>query len=175
MSTTSYPQQPYSEAVHSCLWLPVWGQSILYLVFLFSCCLLLFPVLLSFPQDPIFSWYAQSLTASVLPFLPQAIVQAWFALGATRSSFWQSSVSVEPSSNTMFQMSQIFFLSAFFPVQPSHLCIVIGNTRMWILLALVSSLHLMIFPSSFSAAPPSFCLLLISWLQSPFKLMTEPR
>ena len=72
----------------------------------------------------------------------------------------------------------VFLLSVFFTAQISHLYVIIGSMRVWIILALVSkdtSLHLMAFPNSFIAALVSLCLLLISWLQSPFKLMTEPR
>ena len=72
----------------------------------------------------------------------------------------------------------ILFLSAFFTVQLLHLYIGIENTRVWMILALVwnnTSLLSMIFPNSFIAALPSFSLLLISWLQSAFEAVTEPR
>lgn len=52
-----------SAPVDSCLWLLSWSHSISYLVFSFSCCLLLFPILLSFPKNPAFSLYAWSRTA----------------------------------------------------------------------------------------------------------------
>ena len=107
-STMPCPQQPCSAPVDSCLWLPLWSQSMSYLVFLISCCLLLFPVLLSFPTNSAFSWCAQSMTASVLRFLPPAVVQTWFVLGPTCSSFWQSRVSIELSSSTIVQMQQLF-------------------------------------------------------------------
>ena len=57
MSTMSCPEQPYSACRDSCLWLPLRIQSISCLVFLFSCCLLLSPALLSFPKNPTFLWW----------------------------------------------------------------------------------------------------------------------
>ena len=86
MSTTCCPQQPYSASVDSHLWPPVWSQSILYLVFLFSCCLLLFPALLSVLKNPAFSWCAQSRTASVLSFLPNKLEHIFYLL--LMSTWW---------------------------------------------------------------------------------------
>lgn len=53
------PQQPCSALVDSCLWLPLWTQSISYLVFPFFCCLLLLPALLLFLKNPSFSICAE--------------------------------------------------------------------------------------------------------------------
>lgn len=69
-------------------------------------------------------------------------------------------------------------LSDFLTVQCLHPYIVIGNTRVWRILALVSndtSSFLVIFPHPSIAALLSLRLLLTSWLQSPFKLMTEAK
>ena len=67
--------RPQCPLFSSCLWLPLWSQSISYLVFFFSCCLLLFSVLLFFPKNPAVSSCAQSRW-SVLSFLSPVIVQA---------------------------------------------------------------------------------------------------
>lgn len=59
-------------------------------------------------------------------------------------------VSIELSPPTQYFKWIRYFLSAFFPVQISHLYIVIGNMRVWRILALVSSdtsLFLGIFPN----------------------------
>ena len=48
-------------------------------------------------------------------------------------SFWWSKVSRVLSPNTMVQMNHFFFLSAFFTVQLSHLYIVTGITKLYIL------------------------------------------
>ena len=50
MSTISCPHQHSSAPGDSRLWLRLWTQSISYFIFLFSCCLLLFPALLSPPN-----------------------------------------------------------------------------------------------------------------------------
>lgn len=55
VSTTSRPQQPCPAPLDSGLWLCLWSQSILQLAFQFSCCLLFFPKLLSFPENAAFS------------------------------------------------------------------------------------------------------------------------
>ena len=52
----------------SCLWLLIRSQAISYLVFLFSCCLLIFPTLLSFTKNTAFSWSAGSSPAWVSSF-----------------------------------------------------------------------------------------------------------
>lgn len=52
MAAMSRPLQPFSASVASCLWLPLWSQSIIsVLVFLFSCYLQFFPALLSFSKE----------------------------------------------------------------------------------------------------------------------------
>ena len=56
MSRKSCPQQPRSAPVDSRLWLLLWSQSISDSIFLFSCCLLFFPVLLSFSKNTVFSF-----------------------------------------------------------------------------------------------------------------------
>lgn len=48
-------QGAYSAPVASCLWLPLWSQSISYLAFIFSCCLWFFTTLLFFVKIPAFS------------------------------------------------------------------------------------------------------------------------
>lgn len=53
--------QPCSAPVDSRLWLLLWSHSISYFVFLFSCSLLFFPALLSFPKNPAFSWFVSCL------------------------------------------------------------------------------------------------------------------
>ncbi|KAF6081848.1 hypothetical protein HJG60_008854 [Phyllostomus discolor] len=56
------------------------------------------------------------------------------------------------------------------------LYLVTGNTRMWMILALVSndtSLLLLVFPNSSTATLPSFSLLLTSWLHSPLEMRTN--
>ena len=104
-----------------------WSQSISYSVFLFSCCLLLFPALLPFPNNPGFSWCLQSRTVSVLSLLSPEMFQAQIALGPTCSSFWWSRISTEISSSTVLQMNQYFFLSVFFSVI-YHLCILLSSS-----------------------------------------------
>lgn len=72
MSTQPCPQQPYSAPVDACLRLLLsWSPSISYLLFLFSCCLLVFPAVLSFPKSPAFSWWTRSRTAQFCHFGPQ--------------------------------------------------------------------------------------------------------
>ena len=60
MSATCHSQQPCSAPVDSGLWLLLWSQSVSHLAFLFFCCLLLSPALLSFPRNPTFSPCARS-------------------------------------------------------------------------------------------------------------------
>ena len=60
--------------------------------------------------------------------LQQCFIQASFGLGPTWSSFQDSKLSKELSSNIIFQKT-IYFASALFTVQLLHSYIVIGNTR----------------------------------------------
>ena len=64
MSPTSCPHQPCSAPADSCLRLLLWIQSISYLAFLFSCCLLCF-LHYCLSQHPAFLYHAQSRTALV--------------------------------------------------------------------------------------------------------------
>lgn len=57
-------------------WLLLWSQSILDFVYLFSSCLLVFLMLLSFPENPAFPLCAQSRTTSVLSSWPLAMFHA---------------------------------------------------------------------------------------------------
>lgn len=68
-----------------------------------------------------------------------------------------------------------YFLSPFFIIQLSYLYLVMENTVILILVASNTSLHLKNFSNSFMAVLASPSLLEISWLQSPFQLMNEPR
>lgn len=71
--------------------------------------------------------------------------------------FLWSRVSIELSSNTIFQVNQFsfFFLSAFFTIRLLHSYLVIGKMRVWMTLAFISNntpLLLVIFPNSSTVA-----------------------
>ena len=148
MSTVSCPQQPCSVPVHLGIWLLLWSPSISYLAFSFSAVFYFSQPIVSSKELSLLRMWPMLESFSILSFLPPAMFQAYFAVGPTCSSFWQSRVSIELSSNTLFQINRVFFWSAFFTVQLPHPYIVIGNTRVWMILALISndtSLLLMIF------------------------------
>lgn len=67
-----------------------------------------FPESQCFPKKPAFSRCARSRAAPVSSFLPPVL----FVLGHTCSSSWRSRVSTELSSNTVFQVNQLFSYQA---------------------------------------------------------------
>lgn len=120
--------EPYLVPANSCKWLLLWSQSISILAFLFSYCLPCFPALLSFPENPAFSYCAWSRTASVLFFC----FQWYFRLNLLLDSL----VCLSDSPQHLYNSLPIpnwkwihFFLSSFFTVQLLYSYIVIGNMR----------------------------------------------
>lgn len=101
------PLCPSSSSTTRLLWTHVCGffygitPSYIYFVFLFSGCLSLSPALLWLPKSPAFSWCARSRTASVWSLLPPVMCLAYFTLGPTCLSSWQSRVSADLSSSSI--------------------------------------------------------------------------
>lgn len=106
MSLLSGPQQSYSAPVNSCLRL-LWSQFISYLVFISSCCLLYFLALLSFQRILPFHNVPKVGWLQFVIFI-FSDVSGLFVSGPTCSSFWQFRVSVELSSNSIFQINHFF-------------------------------------------------------------------
>ena len=136
MSTVSRPQQPSSAPVDSCLGLPLWSRSISYLVFLFSCCLLLFPksisvflkescLLMICPKWESLSFviFASSDSSGFL--YSRTHLFMFLAVERLRRALPQCHISDE---------SIFFSLSVNFTVSLSCLYIIIGNTRVWVIL-----------------------------------------
>lgn len=113
----------------------------------------IFLSLLSFPKNPISHDVPEAESCQFSNFYLQPCFQLNVALGPTCSCFWWFRWSVELSSNTVFQMKQLLFhISIYFTVHLLHLCIVIVNMKVWMILALVSkdvSSLLVIFPNSY--------------------------
>ena len=132
MSTMSRSQQPCSVPADACLWLLLWSQYLLYLVFLSSCCLLFFPKFSAFPKNPTFSCYAPSRSTSVLSFLPSAmfcIISGFIFLKDHLFIFLVvPSICIAPLQHLISNES-IVLLSTYFTVQLSHPYLVIRNTR----------------------------------------------
>lgn len=132
----------------------------------------------TFLSMTVFSRESWSRTTSASTFLPPEMVQAWFDLGSISvPAFWQSRLPQSSGPASHFKWV-IFLLVSFLYYRAFTQYMVIGNMILWMIMALVSrytSLHLVIFSSSFIAILQSPSLLFISWLQSTFGLMTEPR
>ena len=130
----SCPHQPRSAPVDSCLQLLPWSQSSSCL--LFSCCLRFSPSITFFCQRPLPSHdVPESRTALVLPFLPPAVsgLICWrthlFVFLAVQGIHRALHISNE----------SVFPPSAFSTLQLLHSYVVVGNTRLWLIPALVSN------------------------------------
>ena len=114
-----------------------------------------------------------STSASVLPMN----IQDWFPLGLTGwiclQSKWLKSLLQHHSSK-----ASILWCSAFFIVKLSHQYMTIGKTIVWLdrplLAKLMSLLFNMLSRLVIAFLPRSKCLL-ISWLQSSFAVILEPK
>ena len=102
--------------------------------------LLFFLVLLSFPENPAFSWFAPNWIASVLSFWTPPMFQASFSLVPTCSCFWWSGIFLEFFFNTLLQMNR-YISYQHFPLSNTYIHSMYpytGNMRVWITFALVS-------------------------------------
>ena len=144
----------------------------------FSSCLLSFPSLGSFPVNQLFTSGGQrtgtSASASVLPIN----IQGWFPLGLTSLISLLSKGLSKVFSNTNRSQASILQHSAFFMVQFSRPYMTTGKTMastMWLFAGKAISLlfnTLFRFVIAFLRRSKH---LLISWLQSPYAVILEPK
>ena len=114
-----------------------------------------------------------SALASVLPMN----IQDWFPLGRTGWISLQSKAFSRVFSNTTVQKHQ-FLHSAFFIVQLSHPYMITGKTialTRWIFVGNATSLLFNMLSRLVITFLPRSKHLLISWLQSPFAVILEPK
>lgn len=148
-------------------------SSISYLDLLFLCYLLFFPpALLSFSKSLPSHGVSKEDNFSFVLFCLQ---ESFWLICSEICWFIFLVVQGLPTAlpTTTFQNNQFFF-PVFFTVQVSQVYIVIGNVRVWVILAFDTSLSLVTFPNSPIAAFQNLSLPFISWLQSPLAL-TETR
>lgn len=142
----SYPQQPCPTPVDSCLWLLLWNQSTLYLAILFLFCLIFFSALYSLFQRTLPSMMCLKLDNFNFVTCASSNVLG-FICSRTHLFAFLSRIC-----RALLQHYESFLcLSAFFTFQHSHLLLVIGNARVWMILVLVSKdtcLLLVVFPNS---------------------------
>ena len=143
----------------------------------FSSCLQSFPASGSFPMNQSFSSGGQSIGASVSASVLPMNIQDWFPLG------WTGWISLQSKglSRVFFQhhssKASILQNPAFFMVQLSHPYMTWKNialTRQTFVGKVMSLLCNMLFRLVTAFLPRSKCLL-ISWLQSPFPVILEPK
>ena len=142
----------------------------------FSSCLQSFPTSESFPMSQFFTSDGQSIgaSASVLPMN----IQDWFPLGLTGLITLQSKGLSKVFSNTNSSKASILQHSAFFMVQFSHPYMTTGKTMaltIWTFAGRVISLLFNTLSRFVIAFLPRSKHLLISWLQSPYAVILEPK
>ena len=144
----------------------------------FSSCLLSFPASGSFPVNQLFPSGGQrtgtSASASVLPMN----IQGWFPLGLTSLISLLSKGLSKVFSNTNSSKASILQHSAFFMVQFSRPYMTTGKTMastMWLFAGKVISLLFNTLFRFVIAFLPRSKHLLISWLQSPYAVILEPK
>ena len=143
-----------------------------------SSCLLSFPALGSFPMSWLLASGGQrigtSASASVFPM----DIQGWFPLGLTSLISLQSKGLSKVFSNTNSSKASILQHSAFFMVQFSHPYMTTGKTMaltIWTFAGRVISLLFNTLSRFVIAFLPRSKHLLISWLQSPYAVILEPK
>lgn len=145
----------------SCKLMPAAFMESIYIIFGLHFFLLpsIFLSIIVFPKNPAFSQCAQSRMASVCHFY----LQWCFRLICFRTHLFIF-LAVQGICRTLLQL-HISNWSFFSPYKPSLLYIVIENTRMWMILALIFkdiSLLLVIFPNPSIAPLPNLSFFLIS-------------
>ena len=149
-----------------------------YLIFCHPLLLLpsIFPSIRVFSMSQLFALGGQSLGASASSVLPMNI-QDWFPLGRTGWISLQSKGLSRVFSNITVQKASILLRSAFFIVQLSHSYMTPGKnaalTR-WTFVSKVMSLLFNMLSRLVIAFLPRRKRLLISWLQSPSAVISEP-
>ena len=137
------------------------------------------PFAFNLSQHQSFFWWSdgQSIGASASALVLPMNIQCWFPLGLTGLISWQSKGLGRVFSSTTVQKHQFFSAqpSSWSSSQSIHDCWKTLALTIWTFVSKVMSL-LFNMPSRFVIAflPRSKCLL-ISWLQSPSRVIFEPR
>ena len=144
----------------------------------FSSCLQSFPASGSFQMNQLFVSGGQSTGVSASTSVLPMNTQNWSPLGWTGWISLQSKGLSRVFSNTTVQKHQIFSTSTFFIVQLSHPYMTtgktIGLTRRTFVDKVMSLLFNML-PRLVITFLPRSKRLLVSWLQSPFAVILEPK
>ena len=144
----------------------------------FSSCLQSFPASGSFQLNQLFVSGGQSTGVSASTSVLPMNTQNWSPLGWTGWISLQSKGLSRVFSNTTVQKHQIFSTSTFFIVQLSHPYMTtgktIGLTRRTFVDKVMSLLFNML-PRLVITFLPRSKRLLVSWLQSPFAVILEPK
>ena len=167
MSTVSCAQQPCSAPADLCLWLPIWGRFISYLVFLFFYHLLLFQRTLH-----LMTCLKYDSSSFVIFFFTSSDFSGLICSGICLFIF----LVIHGIHRTLLK-HHISNESFFFPIRFLHYLTFTSVHSNWEYEGMhdLSLGLLMIFPNSSMTALLSFSLLLYSQLQSTFEWMTEPR
>ena len=158
---------PLSQWCH-----PTISTSVIHYSCLQSC-----PASGSFPMSQFFASDGQGIGASATASVLSMNIQNWFPLGLTGWISLQSKGLSRVFSNTTAKAS-ILQCSAFFKVQLSHPYLTIGKTialTKWTIVGKVMSLHFNMLCRLVITFLPRSKHLLISWLQSPFAMILEPK
>ena len=145
---------------------------------LFSFCPQSFPELRTFPVIQLLTWGDQNTGASASPSVLPVSIQDWFPLRLT----WFDRLAVQGNFMSLLQhhgsKASILWCSAFFMVQLSQLYLTIEKTIAFTIQTFVGRVMSLLFNalSRFVIAflPRSNCLL-ISWLESSFTMILEPK
>ena len=152
--------------------------TILFSVIPFSSCLQLFPGSGSFPMSQFFASGVQSIGASASASLFPTNIQGWLPLGLTGLISLLSKGFSRVFPNTTVWRYQFFGIQLFFIVQLLHLYMTPGKTialTRWTFVGKVMSLLFNTLSRLVIAFPPRNKRLLISWLQSPYSVILEPK
>ena len=144
----------------------------------FSSCLQSFTVSRSFPVSRLFPSGGHSIGASVSASALPMNIQDLFPLGLTGLISLSSKGLSRVFSSTTVWKHQFYWCSASFMVQLSHPYMTIGKIialTIWIFVSKVISLLFNMLSRFVIAFLPRNKCLLISWLQSPFTGMLEPK
>ena len=143
----------------------------------FSSCLQSCPASGSFPMSQFFTSGAQSIGASDAASVLLLNIQDWFPLGLTNMMSLQSKGLSRVFSKTSVR-KQILRCSAFFTVQLSHPYMTTGKNIVLTIWTFVSKVMSLLF-NTLSRFVTAFLkrskYLLISWLQSSFAVVLEPK
>ena len=163
---------PSSCPLHQC-WHPAISSSNV----LFSFCPQSFPATGTFPVSQLFTWDNQNTEISASALVPPMNVWDWFSLGLLvwfpcSSRAFRSLIQHHSSKASIIQ------LSAFCMIQLSQPYVTTGKIialTIWIFVSRVTSLLFNTLSRFVIASLPISNRHLISWLQSPYAVILEPR